>query len=70
MEMAGYKEPLSLGMVMGETAVKLGHRREEGSGWGNSRFLGGKSAEMSLGAADTSVCATSLTHNPYPMKCP
>jgi len=38
MGMAGYKEPLSLGMVMGETAVKLGHRREEGLGWGNSQF--------------------------------
>ena len=37
MEMAGYKEPFPVGMVMGKTAVKLGHRKEEGSGWGNSQ---------------------------------
>jgi hypothetical protein len=39
-EMAGYEEPLSFGMVMGETAVKLGHRREVGLGRENSKVIG------------------------------
>jgi hypothetical protein len=66
-EMPSHKEPFSGWILVRETAAKIVHTGIVGLGPATFSRRG-DSAETSLGAADTSVCAT-LIRTPCPPAC-